>query len=74
MNNQNKNSLHLRDRKEILFGKFSEKLTHDKKVSEWKTITDILYPQNIIKDKNWKYVRDVLWQNLKRTTKVGLII
>uniref|UniRef100_A0A6P7FFP7 Regulatory protein zeste n=1 Tax=Diabrotica virgifera virgifera TaxID=50390 RepID=A0A6P7FFP7_DIAVI len=59
----------IRDKKVILFGSFSDKLTKKDKIECWKTVhqksTSLgLVPPN----KDWTYSRDVFWQNLKKTT------
>ncbi|XP_050513065.1 uncharacterized protein LOC126888722 [Diabrotica virgifera virgifera] len=59
----------IRDKKAILFGSFSDKLTKKDKIECWKTVhqksTSLgLVPPN----KDWTYSRDVFWQNLKKTT------
>ncbi|XP_067014637.2 uncharacterized protein [Anabrus simplex] len=58
----------IRDAKEILFGAFSS-LTKEDKVREWRNIHNIALSVGLIPDaKDFTYVRDVLWQNLKKTT------
>ncbi|XP_047988873.1 uncharacterized protein LOC125228371 [Leguminivora glycinivorella] len=58
---------HIQENKNILFGKFSDKLTHAIKINKWKEITQNLNDLGIM-EKDWKYLRDTMWQNWKRRT------
>lgn len=51
----------INENKEILFGKFSDKLTHEVKINKWKEITKNVNNSGIT-DKDWKYLRDTTWQ------------
>ncbi|VEN34301.1 unnamed protein product [Callosobruchus maculatus] len=52
----------VRENKDILFGAFSEKLRKQDKVNKWKEMAEVAKT-----DKDWTYVRDTIWQNLKKT-------
>ena len=60
----------IRDCKEILFGAFSPELTKQTKAGEWKKIHSFALTMGVIaKEKDFVYVRDTYWPNIKRTTK-----
>lgn len=58
----------IRDKKEILFGAFSAKITAILKRKTWTEIYDyaisINYP--FPPDSTWKYLRDTVWNNIKK--------
>ncbi|XP_063235645.1 uncharacterized protein LOC134538339 [Bacillus rossius redtenbacheri] len=59
----------IRDKKETLFGPFSCTLTKEMKTSCWKEIHTQCGSLGLVAaDKEWTYTRDVLWQNLKKST------
>ena len=63
----------IRDFKKILFGVFSPELTKQTKTEEWKKIDsfDALSTVVISQEKDFVYVRDTYWPNIKRTTIVS---
>lgn len=62
----------IRESKDILFGKFTSKLTKSDKVAEWKKITDTCQALGLVPtNKDYGYVRDTFWPNLKKTTVVS---
>lgn len=60
----------VKDKKNLLFGKFSNELTRENKQKAWKDIVDILKVHNVAlaKEKDLSYFRDTVWPNLKRYT------
>ncbi|XP_063219058.1 uncharacterized protein LOC134529167 [Bacillus rossius redtenbacheri] len=59
----------IKDSRDILFGAFSDKLTKQNKMSAWQEIRDFAASLGVISEnKDWTYVRDVVWQNLKKST------
>lgn len=66
----------INDKKEVLFGKFSEKITLKDKEKEWQNILDKLTAlgHKVVPDgHSWKYLRDTVWAtNLKSRTLVSL--
>ena len=73
---KNKLSLELiRDGKEILFGKFLPQLTAEMKTKAWAEIWEHCRSMWFSFAKDSKrgivYLRDVWWQNLRKTTVVG---
>lgn len=63
----------LKDNKDILFGAFSDKLKKQDKVEKWKEMA--VLAQSIClapADKDWTYIRDTVWQNLKKTAMVSI--
>jgi hypothetical protein len=54
--------------KEVLFGKFSEKLTNKDKELKWSEIRQNMVAEGFTKyeDKNWKQLRDVDWATTKK--------
>jgi hypothetical protein len=61
------------ENKEVLFGRFSEKLTHDMKINKWKEIAEQLKSLGIF-SKDWKYLRDTTWQNFRKRTIVSIFL
>lgn len=68
----------IEDKKDILFGKFSENITHKLKEDTWKDIVKEMaaHGHNIVqkecKTPPWKYLRDTVWGgNLKCRTLVS---
>lgn len=65
----------IRDKKDVLFGSFSDKLTKQEKVECWKTIHQKSASLGLVApDKDWAYSRDVFWQNLKKSTMVSTLL
>lgn len=64
----------INDRKNILFGAFSDKLTKKDKQSAWTEVLIFAQSLGVVpQQKGWEYVRDVVWQNLKKGTMVSII-
>lgn len=64
----------IREHKDLLFGAFSEKVTKQDKVGKWKELAILAQSICLIPaGKEWTYVRDTLWQNLKKTAMVSLL-
>ena len=62
----------IRDSKEILFGAFSPELTKQTKAEEWKKIHSFALAMGVIsQEKDFVYVRDTYWPNIKRITTVS---
>ncbi|KAL1498395.1 hypothetical protein ABEB36_009202 [Hypothenemus hampei] len=58
----------IRENKDILFGAFSEKLRKQDKIEKWKEMAMVAQSICLLPaDKDWTYVRDTIWQNLKKT-------
>lgn len=63
----------IRERKDILFGSFSSKLTKKDKIECWKAIYEKCASLGLVApDKDWAYCRDVFWQNIKKATVVSI--
>lgn len=60
----------IRDNKDVLFGKFTNVLTHEVKVEKWKDIAEKVKASGIY-CKEWKYLRDTTWQNWRKRTIVS---
>lgn len=60
----------IRDNKDVLFGKFTNVLTHEVKVEKWKDIAEKVKASGIY-SKDWKYLRDTTWQNWRKRTIVS---
>uniref|UniRef100_A0A915L8W4 Regulatory protein zeste n=1 Tax=Romanomermis culicivorax TaxID=13658 RepID=A0A915L8W4_ROMCU len=57
------------DRKNILFAKFDEKVTADDQQKNWQHVKDFIDSLGVtMVNKQWDYVRDAWWQNIKRVT------
>lgn len=54
-------------KKHILFGKFSNTLTKNDKVSAWKEIFEQCQCLNCFEGKDYTYIRDVFYHNLKKS-------
>ena len=56
--------------KEILFGKFTNVLTHQMKMEKWDEIRKLLIEngQNSLAKRDANYVSRVFWQNIRRST------
>lgn len=64
----------IRDKKDILFGAFTDKLSKDKKIEEWKIILSTCQSLGLVPPgKDYAYVRDTFYSNLKRSTLVSII-
>ncbi|KAF2891034.1 hypothetical protein ILUMI_15139 [Ignelater luminosus] len=58
----------IRENKEMLFDKFSEKLTKEDKDKKWEEITDEAKSLGVIGGaRSWTYLRDTTWQNWRKT-------
>ena len=62
----------MRRRKSILFGAFSEKIKKEDKVRLWKEVFNIAQSFGLFGGKEWTYVRDVYWPNVKKGTMVSI--
>jgi hypothetical protein len=58
-------------RKGILFGAFSERLKKRDKVAMWQEIYEVEKSCGTFNGKEWTYIRDVFWPNLRKTTMVS---
>lgn len=59
----------IRDRKDILFGQFSPKVTKIDKTEAWDTITEEAKSLGVIpSNKDSSYIKDTYWQNLRKRT------
>uniref|UniRef100_A0A915IA99 Regulatory protein zeste n=1 Tax=Romanomermis culicivorax TaxID=13658 RepID=A0A915IA99_ROMCU len=57
------------DRKNILFAKFDEKVTADNKQKNWQHVKDFIDSLGVTMiNKQWDYVCDAWWPNIKRAT------
>lgn len=54
--------------KHILFGSFSEKLCKKDKSEAWKNIFEIGKSFGLFGQKEWVYLRDVFWPNIRKST------
>jgi hypothetical protein len=54
-------------KKEVLFGKFSDKLTKQDKVNAWKEVFESVQCLNAFPGKDYTYLRDVFYQNSRKT-------
>lgn len=61
----------IKEKKDILFGKFSSSLTHDIKTKTWIDINEKIKAVGIF-NKDWKYLRDTTWQNWRKRTIVSM--
>ncbi|KAI5729821.1 hypothetical protein M8J76_006959 [Diaphorina citri] len=55
-------------KKEVLFGKFSDRITKQDKVNAWKEVFENVQCLNAFPGKDYTYLRDVFYQNLRKTT------
>ena len=63
----------IRDNKDLLFGAFSNTITYEIKENKWKSIYDELKSIGFLAHiKDYKHLRDVMWQNWKRRTIVSI--
>lgn len=60
----------IREHKDVIFGKFSDLITREKKLEMWKAIVDVLKHHNVqlASEKEVGYFRDSVWPNMKRYT------
>lgn len=60
----------LKARKEILFGKFSNEVSRERKVNAWKEIVNVLTAHDVpmAREKPFSYFRDTVWPNMRRYT------
>lgn len=65
----------IKEKKELLFGNTSSTLTNKAdKMNEWQNIYFKCLALGLVREgKDYTYVRDVFWQNLKRTALVKYI-
>lgn len=60
------------EEKEILFGAFSTTITKTLKQSKWCEIRDLCVSCGLIThDKDWTYIRDTTWPNIRKGTMVS---
>lgn len=65
----------IKEKKELLFGTTSNTRTKIDKMNEWQNIYLKCLALGLVREgKDYTYVRDVFWQNLKRTALVKYII
>lgn len=65
----------IRADKDILFGAFSKKLDKTMKNDKWKEIHSLAQSVGLVKgDKEWTYMRDVMWPNMRKSTMVSMYI
>jgi hypothetical protein len=57
------------ERKQILFGKFDDTLTKEKKSAGWQDVHKFALSLGYHK-KEWQYIRDTFWPNIRQTTMV----
>lgn len=63
----------MEDRKDILFGQFSRKITKPVKDEAWNEISEMAKKLSVLKEgKNAQYFRDTVWQNWRRKAVVNL--
>lgn len=60
----------LKERKEKIFGKFSNEISRESKVGVWNEIVNVLRAHDVTlsRDKPFTYFRDTVWPNLRRYT------
>ncbi|XP_039299969.1 uncharacterized protein LOC111045589 isoform X2 [Nilaparvata lugens] len=59
----------IREKKAVLFGKFSDEVCKAQKIDAWKEIHSLALGMGVVgPDKQWTYTRDVLWQNARKST------
>ncbi|XP_047998347.1 uncharacterized protein LOC125235802 [Leguminivora glycinivorella] len=59
----------IRDKKDILFGSFRDRLTKDKNIAEWKNVSNLALSLGLVPVGNdYTYVRDTFYLNLKIST------
>ena len=62
----------IRDNKELLFGKFSNTVSHAVKEEKWEEILSSAIAMNLVgSDKKCSDLRNVTWQNWRRSTMVS---
>lgn len=62
----------IKDKKKLLFGAFSNHITKDIKMNEWRSISDYAKSIGVIpQNKEWSYLRDVWWPNVRKLTTVS---
>lgn len=65
----------IRDKRDVLFGSFSDKLSKADKVEAWKTILRKCQSLGLVgPEKEYQYIRDTYWSNIKRATLVRTYI
>ena len=64
----------IKERKETLFGAYSNTITHDSKLEQWEIIYKDCLANGIIlpSGKDASFIRDTIWPNMKGTTLVSL--
>lgn len=58
----------IKENKDTLFGSFNRNITRESKNSTWKIIYDKCRARGINVGKDYVYLRDTIWQNLRRST------
>ena len=60
----------VKEKKDVIFRKFSDQITQETKLQAWKDIVEQLkvYNVKLAVDKEVSYFRDTVWPNLKRYT------
>lgn len=62
----------MKERKEVLFGRFTNTLTNSKKEEAWKEVLEVAKELKLCDEsKDFKHTRDVIWQNIKKRTTVS---
>lgn len=64
----------IEENKNILFGAFNDKLTKQNKSDAWKEIFKLGQSCGAFNGKEWSYIRDVFWPNIRKTTMVSIIL
>ena len=60
--------------RDILFGRLSDRLTHEEKIRKWNDVAEKAKELQIIQGHHdGKYVRDTTWQNWRKRAIVSLI-
>jgi len=61
-------------KKNILFGKFSDEIDHNKKVAAWKEVLVIAKSLEIVTEqRDWTYLRDSIWGQWRSRALVMLV-
>jgi hypothetical protein len=64
-------SQEIEKRKGVLFGAFSESLKKQDKVAMWQEVYEVGKSCGAFDGKEWTYIRDVFWPNVRKTTMVS---
>jgi hypothetical protein len=57
--------------KRVLFSAFSESLKKQDKMATWQEVYEVGKSCGAFDGKEWTYIRDVFWPNLRKTTMVS---